>query len=125
MPEFIDDVLMPSLKEGTDPEVVKNALNDYVSKQSEEFTSGLRNNRDSLLDEKKKLAEDLKAMKEQYSFLEDKEFTAETYNNLMSELETYKSSANRSDEEFRAQLTEQYEKGRELTKKQLVPRLIL
>lgn len=123
MPDFVTDVLAPTLKEGADLDSIKNALNDYVTKQNEEFTQGLRTNRDTILDEKKKLAEDLKAVKEQYSFLEGKEFNADTYNNLMAELETYKSSANKNDDEFRTQLTEQYEKGKKAYEETISPTL--
>jgi len=118
---YFDEVVMPSLKEGSDVGVLKTGFDEYVSKQNEEFSKGLRENRDTILDEKKTLAGQYKDVQEKYAFLDGKEFNAEAYNKLNSDLESYQASANKNEEEFRQQLTDQYEKGKKSYEETITP----
>lgn len=119
--DFFDEVIVPSLKEGTDSEALKSSFSEHVEKQNSDFTNGLRKNRDEILDEKKKLIQDFDAYKSQYAFLEGKEFTADSYNKMISDLESYKSSANKDEEEFRKQLSQQYDAGKKAYEESIAP----
>jgi hypothetical protein len=118
---FFDEVVIPSLKEDVDPSTIEVGFNEYVTKQNESFSKGLRENRDTILEEKKSLATQMKEVQEQYAFLEGKEFNADAYNKMNSDLESYKSSANKDEEEFRQQLTDQYEKGKKSYEETVTP----
>lgn len=120
---FFEDVVVPSLQEGVDVDEFRNSFEAYVSKQSEESAKGLAKNKESILEEKKAIQAQLSEMKEKYGFLEDKEFSMDTYNTLMSELETYKASAAENQDDFRQQLNSQYEKGKQAMEEQIKPKL--
>jgi len=122
MPDnFFEEVLAPSLKEGADISVVKNTFSEYLQKQNEEFTQGLRTNRDQILNEKKDLSVKMQEYQDKYSFLEGKEFNIDTYNNMVSEIDTYKSTATKDDEEFQHKLSEQYLKGKKSYEETITP----
>lgn len=121
--DFFSEVIAPSLKDGADLDVLKNSFSEYVTKQNEEFTNGLRENRDKILDEKKKVSQDFDTYKAQYGFLEGKDFTADVYNQMVSDLDSYKSSANNDAEEVRKQLVEQYNAGKKAYEESITPTL--
>lgn len=121
--DFFEEVLAPSFKEGVDPSTVKEGFEEYVSKRGEEFSSNLRKNRDEILAEKKTLAQQFKETQDKYAFLEGKDIDADSFNKMMSDLETYKSSATKDDEEFRQKLTHNYEAGKKAQADQLQPTL--
>lgn len=119
--EFFDQVVAPSLAEGADVDVLRKELDEYVTKRNNEFTTGLRTNKDEILAEKRALDEAFTAYKEKYATFEENEFTADSYNSLMAELDRYKASSEAKDEDIRSQMTEQYEKGKQAMESQVKP----
>jgi hypothetical protein len=120
--DYFESVLMPSLKDGIDVDFIKTGFDEYINKKGEEFSSGLRKNRDEILAEKKEIAKRYEEFQDRYSFLEGKEITPESYNKLLSDLDTYKASASKSDEELSQRLSDQFEKGKKSYEELMTPK---
>lgn len=115
--DFFEEVILPSIKEDADASVLRTGFDDYMAKKGEEVSLGIRQNRDTILEEKREVSKQFKEIQDKYSFLDGKEFDgkefgAEVFNKMNSDLESYKSSTNKDAEEFRNQLVEQYNAGK-------------
>lgn len=113
------EFIQPSLGEEVDLASVETELQKYVESQM----TGLNKKKEELLKEKKQLKSDYDEVLVKYDYFKTNEITQETYENLLSELETYKSNASESTMEISEIKQERYEAGKSSKEKELVPRI--
>lgn len=118
MNPFLESI-EPTFVEGTDINEIETELQKYVESQM----TGLNKKKEELLSEKKQLKAEYEDFAEKYNFFKSNEITQETYENLLSELETYKSNASEGAMEISELKQERYEAGKSSKEKELMPRI--
>jgi len=112
----LNEIISPYLKEDTDVDTILKNVNGFVEKQNQEFTANLSQNRDAILSEKKELKTKYDELNKKYTWLEQMEnpLTQESYSDMMSEMDTLKSSVTRTADEFSQKLDEKYQAGKDV-----------
>jgi len=124
MPE-LNELIGPYLREDADVETILKNVTGYVETKNNEFTANLTKNRDQILEEKRKYKTQADELAEKYSWLEslEKPVTQESYSDLVSQLDTLKSSVTQNADEFSQKLNEKYEAGKEVALQSIKPKL--
>ncbi len=114
MPE-LNEIIAPYLKEGTDVDSVLGSVGAYIEAQNKEYTSGLISNRDKIKQEKTEIESKYKELNSKYSWLDSLEnpLTQESYADLISQMDTLKTSVSKNAEDFSKQLDAKYQAGKE------------
>lgn len=124
MPE-LKEIISPYLKEGTDIDSVLQNVNSFIEAQTQDFTAGLAKNRDQIKAEKTELKQKYDELNSKYSWIESLEnpLTQESYTDLMSQMDTLKTSVAQSADEFSQQLDTKYNAGKEAAAASYEPKL--
>ena len=118
MNEFIES-LQSSLGEEADVSAIETELQRYVENQM----TGLNKKKEELLSEKKSLKAEYDDLSAKFDFFRQNEVTQESYEQLLSDLETYKNTADEGTREISEIKQERYEAGKTSKEKELVPRI--
>ena len=118
MNPFIE-FLQSFLGEDADISAIETELQKYVEGQM----TGLNKKKEELLGEKKNLKAEYDKLIENYEYFKKNEITQESYEQLLSDLETYKNTADEGTKEISEIKQERYEAGKSSKEKELMPKI--
>ena len=99
------------------------AIETELQKHVEDQMTGLNKKKEELLGEKKALKQEYDDLVSKYSFFKENEVTQETYEQLLSDIETYKNTADEGTKEISEIKQERYEAGKSSKEKELLPKI--
>lgn len=118
MNPFIE-FLQSFLGEDADISAIETELQKHVESQM----TGLNKKKEELLGEKKNLKAEYDKLVENYDYFKRNEITQESYEQLLSDLETYKNTADEGTKEISEIKQERYEAGKSSKEKELLPKI--
>jgi len=114
--DFFREVIAPALGEGADVEAIKSKFEAFKNEQ----LSGVIQNKEKILDEKKALQKELEDVKASIKGFQDADITLEKYQELEVELEALKKNVSNPDE-LKEKETLLLDRGKILKEKELTP----
>ena len=118
MNPFIE-FLQSFLGEDADLSAIETELQKYVESQM----TGLNKKKEELLGEKKALKTDFDDLFNKHKYFSENNITQDSYEQLLSDLETYKNTADEGTKEISEIKQERYEAGKSSKEKELVPKI--
>jgi hypothetical protein len=109
----LNEILGDVVKEGVDLDGVVAQINSYADERLSEGTSKLASTRDQILAEKRAMRDEFNGYKEKYGWADEIEnFSQDSYNDLLSQVDSLKTSQTQTAEEFQQKLDEKYNAGK-------------
>ncbi len=109
----LNEILDGVVKEGVDLDSVVTQINSYADERLQEGTSSLAANRDQILAEKRADRDEFNAYKSKYGWADNLEdFSQESYNDLLSQVDSLKAGQTQSAEELQQKLEDKYAAGK-------------
>ena len=124
MPE-LKEILAPYLREEADVDSVLQNVSSFVETQAKDFTAGLAKNRDQIKAEKEEIKQKYNEVVSRYGWLDslEKPLTQESYSDLMSQMDTLRTSVADTADQFSKQLDDKYNAGKQAAAASYEPKL--